>query len=103
MATTSIWRVNGWLGKVLIYVENPDKTGNPAVFEKQGMDGQEAQSLSDVVEYAVRQERRTGLLLTTAINPLPPARLRRSWPMRSALPWRKSCGVKNTRCWLLPI
>ena len=42
MATTSIWRVNGWLGKVLIYVENPDKTENPAVFEKQGMDGQEA-------------------------------------------------------------
>ena len=26
MATTSIWRVKGWLGKVLIYVENPDKT-----------------------------------------------------------------------------
>jgi len=50
MATTSIWRVNGWLGKVLIYVENPDKTENPAVFEKQGMDGQEAQSLSDVIE-----------------------------------------------------
>lgn len=61
MATTSIWRVNGWLGKVLIYVENPDKTGNPAVFEKQGMDGQEAQSLSDVIEYAVRQEKRAGL------------------------------------------
>ena len=57
MATTSIWRVNGWLGKVLIYVENPDKTENPAVFEKQGMDGQEAQSLSDVIEYAVRQEK----------------------------------------------
>lgn len=28
MATTSIWRVNGWLGKVLIYIENPDKTEN---------------------------------------------------------------------------
>lgn len=26
MATTSIWRVNGWLGKVVIYVENPEKT-----------------------------------------------------------------------------
>lgn len=30
MATTSIWRVKGWLGKVVIYVENPDKTENPA-------------------------------------------------------------------------
>ena len=144
MATTSIWRVNGWLGKVLIYVENPDKTGNPAVFEKQGMDGQEAQSLSDVIEYAVRQEK-TGRIapgeegapvmqrFVSGVNCSPstardemmavkkrfgkedgtvayhgyqsfaPARLRRSWPMRSALPWRKSCGVKNTRCWLLPI
>ena len=35
MATTSIWRVNGWLGKVLIYIENPDKTENPDFFEKQ--------------------------------------------------------------------
>ncbi len=33
MATTSIWRVNGWLGKVLIYIENPDKTENPDFFE----------------------------------------------------------------------
>ena len=61
MATTSIWRVNGWLGKVLIYVENPDKTENPAAFEKQGMDGKEAQRLSDVIEYAVQQEKRAGL------------------------------------------
>ena len=37
MATTSIWRVNGWLGKVLIYIENPDKTENPDFFEKQDM------------------------------------------------------------------
>ena len=30
MATTSIWRVHGWLGKLVVYVENPDKTENPA-------------------------------------------------------------------------
>ena len=29
----------------------------PAAFEKQGMDGQEAQGLSDVIEYAARQEK----------------------------------------------
>ena len=51
VATTSIWRVNGWLGKVLIYIENPDKTENPDFFEKQDMDGKEAQSLADVIEY----------------------------------------------------
>lgn len=132
MATTSIWRVNGWLGKVLIYIENPDKTENPDFFEKQDMDGKEAQGLSDVIEYAVQQqktgktvesegetvmrqfvsgvncspstardemiavksvsERRTGLWPTTAIRALPPARPRRSWPMRSALPWQKAVG-----------
>lgn len=32
MATTSIWRVKGWLGKVVIYVENPDKTSNGDFF-----------------------------------------------------------------------
>ena len=45
VATTSIWRVNGWLGKVLIYIENPDKTENPA------------KGLSDVIEYAIQQKK----------------------------------------------
>ena len=57
MATTSIWRVNGWLGKVLIYIENPDKTENPDFFEKQDMGGMEAQGLADVIEYAVQQQK----------------------------------------------
>ncbi len=52
MAVTSIWSVRGWLGKVLIYTENPDKTENPAYFEKQGMTAAQAQGLSDVIDYA---------------------------------------------------
>ena len=36
MATTSIWSVKGWLGKVVIYVENPDKTMNPGIAKLQG-------------------------------------------------------------------
>lgn len=31
MATTSIWSIKGWLGKVVIYVENPDKTMHPEI------------------------------------------------------------------------
>ena len=31
MATTSIWSVKGWLGKVVIYVENPEKTTAPEI------------------------------------------------------------------------
>lgn len=26
MAVTSIWSVKGWIGKVLLYIENPEKT-----------------------------------------------------------------------------
>jgi hypothetical protein len=29
MATTAIWDVRGWLGKVVIYAENPEKRKTP--------------------------------------------------------------------------
>lgn len=57
MATTSIWRVKGWLGKVVIYVENPDKTDNPAFYEKRDMSDRQVQGLSDVIDYAVNNEK----------------------------------------------
>jgi len=60
MAITSIWSVKGWLGKVVVYVENPDKTENPAYFEKQGMTVTQTQGLSDVIDYA-SQTRKTQL------------------------------------------
>lgn len=57
MATTAIWDVRGWLGKVVIYVENPDKTDNPAFYQKQDMTEQEAQGLADVIEYVVQNKK----------------------------------------------
>ena len=57
MATTSIWWVKGWLGKVVIYIENPDKTTNPAFYEKAAMTKTQAQGLSDVIEYAINNEK----------------------------------------------
>ena len=60
MAVTSIWSVKGWLGKVVVYAENPDKTENPAYFEKQGMTAEQTQGLSDVIDYA-SQTRKTQL------------------------------------------
>ena len=35
MATTSIWAVKGWLGKVVLYIENPDKTDNPKFYRQE--------------------------------------------------------------------
>ena len=57
MATTSIWRVKGWLGKVVIYVENPDKTVNPKFYTQEDMTEQDGQNLSDVIRYAVNSEK----------------------------------------------
>jgi len=57
MATTSIWRVKGWLGKVVIYVENPDKTTNPKSYTKEDMTEQDGQELSDVIRYAVNSKK----------------------------------------------
>ena len=53
MAVTSIWRVKGWLGKVVVYVENPDKTTNPAYYEKEDISEKECQCMDDVIAYAV--------------------------------------------------
>lgn len=52
MATTSIWSVKGWLGKLVIYVENPDKTTNPQHYEKAELTEKQAQTLLDVIDYA---------------------------------------------------
>jgi len=58
MATTSIWSVKGWLGRVVIYAEDPAKTENPDFFEKKGMSDNQMQNLTDVIDYAV-QSRKT--------------------------------------------
>ena len=55
MATTSIWSVKGWLGKVVIYVENPEKTKNPVYAEQKEITEEESQGLSDVIAYAVKK------------------------------------------------
>lgn len=53
MAVTSIWRVNGWLWKVVVYVENPDKTTNPKWYENRDMPERDCQGLDDFIAYAV--------------------------------------------------
>ncbi len=57
MAVTSIWRVKGWLGKVVIYVENPDKTENPDFYEKKDLSDRQSQSLDDVISYAINSSK----------------------------------------------
>ena len=52
MAVTSIWRVNGWLGKLVIYVENPEKTDNPG-FVQQDISSRKVDGLEDAIQYAM--------------------------------------------------
>lgn len=59
MATTSIWAVKGWLGKVVLYIENPDKTDNPKFYRQEELTDVQTQNLSDVIDYAVRAEKTT--------------------------------------------
>lgn len=59
MATTSIWAVKGWLGKVVLYIENPDKTDNPKFYRQEELTDVQTQNLSDVMDYAVRAEKTT--------------------------------------------
>ena len=54
MATTSIWRVHGYIGKVLLYAKNPDKT---TVQESiQVPQNANVNSLEDVISYACRED-----------------------------------------------
>ena len=57
MAVTSIWRVNGWLGKAVIYIENPEKTTNPQFYQQEGLTPECTQSLDDVIAYAVNSSK----------------------------------------------
>lgn len=68
MAVTKIWDVKGWLGKVVIYIENPAKTENPDFYEKEGMTETQAQGLTDVIEYAVNAEKTEKQYYVSAVN-----------------------------------
>ena len=68
MATTSIWAVKGWLGSVILYTEDPDKTTNPDFFEWQGHSDEDLQGLSDVIAYAKRDDATCRQQLVTGVN-----------------------------------
>ena len=66
MAVTSLWRVKGYIGKVLLYAENPDKTTNPEtipVAEELNRD-----TLEDVISYAGREEATNQRQLVWGVN-----------------------------------
>lgn len=66
MAVTSLWRVRGYIGKVLLYAENPDKTANPETIPSIPETNREA--LEDVIAYAGREAVTNQRQLVTGVN-----------------------------------
>ena len=66
MAVTSLWRVRGYIGKVLLYAENPDKTPNPETIPSAAETNCEA--LEDVIAYAGREAATNRRQLVTGVN-----------------------------------
>jgi|LSQX01.3.fsa_nt_gb hypothetical protein len=66
MATTSLWRVKGYIGKVLMYVDDPDKTTNPEVVKVS--ENLNADMLEDVIAYAGRESATNQRQLVTGLN-----------------------------------
>ena len=66
MAVTSLWRVKGYIGKVLLYAENPDKTTNPEMIPVPK--GLNPDTLEDVISYAGREDATNLRQLVTGIN-----------------------------------
>lgn len=62
MATTAIWPVKGWIGQVIRYVENQEKT------QLRNWAPDELQGLRDVMEYAVQPSKTEDSCFVTGIN-----------------------------------
>jgi len=56
MATTSLWRVKGYIGKLILYASNPEKTKENQSVETGHDDTDPEQALGDVLAYAGRNE-----------------------------------------------
>ena len=54
MAVTSLWRIKGNIGKVILYIENPDKTLTQEVIKTNNDDRLDENVLMDVMTYISR-------------------------------------------------
>lgn len=66
MAVTSLWRVKGYIGKVLLYAENPEKTINPTTLQVNKELNRD--TLEDVISYTSREEATNQQQLVWGIN-----------------------------------
>lgn len=85
MATTKIWDVRGWLGQVVNYVENPEKTENMSFSEA------DIQGLRDVMNYATQDYKTEKQFYVSGINCLPETA--RQQMLLTKKRWAKEGGI----------
>lgn len=85
MATTKIWDVRGWLGQVVNYVENPEKTENMSFSEA------DIQGLRDVMNYATQDYKTEQQFFVSGINCLPETA--RQQMLLTKKHWAKEGGI----------
>lgn len=56
MAVTSLWRVKGYIGKVVMYAINPEKTSEPVSYQTATKGAGAEDTLSGIVSYVERDE-----------------------------------------------
>ena len=56
MAVTSLWRVKGYIGKVVMYAINPEKTSEPVSYQTAAKGAGAEDTLSGIVSYVERDK-----------------------------------------------
>lgn len=89
MATTSIWRVNGYIGNVILYAKNPEKTTMEVPIKVP--DTTDKNSLEDVISYACREDATVERQFVSGLNCTPENA--RKTMMDTKRKWEKVGGV----------
>ena len=89
MATTSIWRVNGYIGNVILYAKNLDKTTTEVPIKVPGTT--DKNSLEDVISYACREDATVERQFVSGLNCTPENA--RKTMMDTKRNWEKVGGV----------
>ena len=68
MAVTSVWRIKGNIGKVILYVENEDKTRSAEAFDNSKSSTETVDVLNEVLNYVSRDSATEEQVYVSVLN-----------------------------------
>ena len=71
MAVTSVWRIKGNIGKVILYVENEDKTRSEEAFDNSKKSTETGDVLNEVLNYVSRDSATEEQVYVSGVNCAP--------------------------------